>query len=410
MYGLVLEGGGAKGSYHLGVYKAIREMGFEIGGVVGTSIGAINGAMIVQDEYEELHRLWSNLSYSMVIDIEEEEIKKIKEMSILKADVGFLVEKFKRFVADRGLDITPTKEILEKYIDEDKIRNSGKDFGIVTVNLSEMKAVEIFLEDMPRGELKDYLLASAYVPFFKTERLGGNIYLDGAFYDNLPFNMLIDKGYENLIIIRTHSPGIVRRIDLKSIDANVIMVSPSDNIGRMYLFEEKQAKVNIKMGYYDGLRAFKGLKGSRYYIDCESCDDFAFDYFVSLREEEVLEIKKILKISKMPGINFRRLLFEYIVPRLFNLLSFDENSSYEDLLIRLAEIKAENLNLERYEVYKFYEFIDKLKEKEILLRGQREDATVFDKIAGRVDDIYYLNKNENLLKIADILFSRNDKS
>ncbi|HMM69555.1 MAG TPA: patatin-like phospholipase family protein, partial [Gudongella oleilytica] len=52
MYGLVLEGGGAKGSYHVGVYKALLEEGIPIGGVAGTSIGALNGAMIVQGDFE----------------------------------------------------------------------------------------------------------------------------------------------------------------------------------------------------------------------------------------------------------------------------------------------------------------------------------------------------------------------
>ncbi len=45
MYGLVLEGGGAKGAYHIGAYKAILEEGIEIGGVAGTSVGALNGGL-----------------------------------------------------------------------------------------------------------------------------------------------------------------------------------------------------------------------------------------------------------------------------------------------------------------------------------------------------------------------------
>ncbi len=43
MIGLVLEGGGAKGSYHVGAYKAILDEGIEIQGVTGTSAGALNG-------------------------------------------------------------------------------------------------------------------------------------------------------------------------------------------------------------------------------------------------------------------------------------------------------------------------------------------------------------------------------
>ena len=43
---------------------------------------------------------------------------------------------------------------------------------------------------------------------------GGNIYLDGGFYDNLPFKMLLDKGYEDLIIVRTHAPGFTKKVEI----------------------------------------------------------------------------------------------------------------------------------------------------------------------------------------------------
>ena len=73
MYGLVLEGGGAKGSYHAGVYRAIEELGIEIGGIAGSSIGALNGAMILQDDLEQWYGLWNDISYSMILDMENEE-------------------------------------------------------------------------------------------------------------------------------------------------------------------------------------------------------------------------------------------------------------------------------------------------------------------------------------------------
>ena len=58
MFGLVLEGGGARGAYHIGAYKAIKELDIEIGGIAGTSIGAINGAMMVQGDYDLLEKVW----------------------------------------------------------------------------------------------------------------------------------------------------------------------------------------------------------------------------------------------------------------------------------------------------------------------------------------------------------------
>lgn len=404
MYGLVLEGGGAKGAYHIGVYKAMKELNIQIGGVAGTSIGAINGAMIVQGDYDKSYELWKDISYSMVFDTNDEDINKLKELSLSRTDLNFLTEKIKGFIADRGLDITPAKEMLDKYIDEDKIRNSGMDFGVVTVNLSELKPLEIYIEDIPKGELKNFLLASSYLPFFKFERIGGSLYLDGSFYDNLPFKMLLNKGYKKLIIVRTHAPGLIRKIDLKDVDANAIIISPSDDIGRTYIYESEQARRNIELGYYDGLRVFKELKGDRYYIESEENEDFAFNYFLNMGEEKILEIQRTLRLPQLP---YRRVLFEKIVPKLCNMISLEENCTYEDLLIQLVEIKAKNLNIERFKIYKLRDIISMLEEKEI--RIEKEDITVFDKIIEKVDTIYQFNREEILLKVSDIVLSKKGK-
>ena len=53
MKGLVLEGGGTKGAYQIGAYKALRDLGIEFQGVAGTSIGALNGAYIIQNDIED---------------------------------------------------------------------------------------------------------------------------------------------------------------------------------------------------------------------------------------------------------------------------------------------------------------------------------------------------------------------
>jgi len=52
-YGIVLEGGGAKGAYQIGAWKALREAGIKVKGVAGTSVGALNGAFICMDDIEK---------------------------------------------------------------------------------------------------------------------------------------------------------------------------------------------------------------------------------------------------------------------------------------------------------------------------------------------------------------------
>ena len=265
MYGLVLEGGGAKGAYHMGAYKALMDEGIEIRGVAGTSIGALNGAMIVQGEPEKAYELWREISYSKVIAIEDEEVERWKQKKIGKEDITFLTGKILNVLSEKGLDISPMKDLLVETIDEDKIRESGKDFGIVTISLTDLKPVEIYIEDIPVGKLSDYLLASAYFPAFKRDKIDGKNYIDGGLYNNLPVNLLRDKGYKDLIIIRTHGVGIVRKVNLEGL--NTIVISPNEDLGGTLDFDRETARYNLKLGYYDGLKALRKLKGYSYYIE-----------------------------------------------------------------------------------------------------------------------------------------------
>ena len=60
MLGVALEGGGARGAFHVGAIKALLEEGYEIDGVVGTSIGAFNAAMIAQGDFEKCFEMFIN--------------------------------------------------------------------------------------------------------------------------------------------------------------------------------------------------------------------------------------------------------------------------------------------------------------------------------------------------------------
>ena len=71
-YGIVLEGGGAKGAYPIGAWKALRESGVKIKGISGTSVGALNGALMCMGDLELAEKVWSNLTYSQVMDVEDE--------------------------------------------------------------------------------------------------------------------------------------------------------------------------------------------------------------------------------------------------------------------------------------------------------------------------------------------------
>lgn len=400
MKGLVLEGGGAKGAYHAGVYKALLEENIQISGVVGTSIGALNGAMILQEDLDRWISLWEEISYSMIVNANEDEIQKLMELKLDRSDLKLLAKNFKKIIQGRGFDITPLKQLLDEYIDEDKIRKSDKDFGMVTFNITDFKPIEIFIEDIPKGKLKDYLLASAYLPVFKTERLGGKVYLDGGFFDNLPFRMLVRKGYKDLILVRTHANGIVRKVDKKNLD--VIVISPSDDLGSMFSFEKNIAKKNINMGYFDCLKKLRGLLGIHYYIDPEIDEDYFLRLLYLLEEDKINRIGELLNLPDMP---LKRGLFEYIIPKLGSILGISDDFSYGKLLIALLETKAEESQINRFKIYSFEELWDLVKCNSIPKEIEEEKPIkVLDKLIEIADISTIFNKEDIISKIGDILF------
>ena len=73
-YGLVLEGGGARGAYQIGAWKALKEAGISIKGIAGTSVGALNGALVCMDDLKRAEEIWDNISYSRIMDVDDEQM------------------------------------------------------------------------------------------------------------------------------------------------------------------------------------------------------------------------------------------------------------------------------------------------------------------------------------------------
>ena len=88
-YGLVLEGGGAKGAYQIGAWKALKEAGIHIKGIAGTSVGALNGALIAMDDFEKAERIWETIRYSRVMDVDDELVEQVK-IALSYVDIDLL--------------------------------------------------------------------------------------------------------------------------------------------------------------------------------------------------------------------------------------------------------------------------------------------------------------------------------
>lgn len=247
MIGLVFEGGGAKGAYQIGVWKYLKEKNIKIDGVVGTSVGAVNASAFAMDNLEFALEMWKELSLDKIARGNSDNESYPEEF---KFDIVENLDDFyEKFISnDKGLDITPMLNMLKENINEDFIRKKSIELGLVTYNLSLKKLEEIFLEDMEKGSLYKYIAASSYLPVFKALKLNGNYYLDGGFFNNLPINMLVKKGYKKIISVRLR-PDRYDYSNFKGI--NIIDISPKDSLGGTLEFDKDKISKNIELGYKD---------------------------------------------------------------------------------------------------------------------------------------------------------------
>jgi NTE family protein len=355
MLGLVLEGGGARGAYEIGAVRAFFENGYKFDGVVGTSIGSINGAVIAQGDFEAALEIWENMSFETVFPEDAELLRLVSERDFEADDIPSAFRKITSIVKNRGLDTKYIKELLYKYVDEDKLRSSETEFGLVTYSLSDRKQLSLFKNDIPKGELENYLLASSMLPVFRNEKISGKYFADGGYVDVCPYNMLIDKGYDELVVIRVFGVGLTRR--MKSKDVKIRMVIPSDTLGGMLDFSKESVSKSMKMGYFDALRVIKGYRGRKYYI-LPGCDDFYFTMLSGIKQKYLRAVASILGLPELPG---KRLLFDGIIPCLAASLELPENFTYGEFLIAVLESAALSKGIDRYKVRSFEEFVREVK-------------------------------------------------
>ena len=250
---LVLAGGGARGSYQVGVWRALTELGWHPQIITGTSVGSLNGAMFALDLYETARDMWTSIRSQDVMELPEE-TRNLTELHQFLRDV----------VRAGGMDVTPLEEIVERVLDEDALRASPIRFGLVTVEKRGLKPRELPLEEIPKGKVKDYLLASAACfPALRAKQIDGVQFLDGGYRDNMPTALAQKMGAEELVCVDLEGVGITlpNRTGLPT-----TMVRSYWELGDILHFDPDTARRNIELGYYDTLRAFGRLRGCAYAV------------------------------------------------------------------------------------------------------------------------------------------------
>lgn len=264
MIGIALEGGGARGAYQAGAYMALKECGIKPQMIAGTSIGALNAALMVQGDLDKMIDLWINTT-TEILGINSDLALKIKTKNIHLEDVKLGLTNLKQILKNKGIDTTLLLKAIKENIDEKKVRNSKIKYGLVTVKLKGFTPIELTIDDIPEGKLCEYILASCYLPVFSFKKIiDDNYYLDGGFYSILPVPFLERQGCNKIYAIRIK--GIGRKQSKLYDDTEVIEIKPNNSLGSMIIFDQDSNIEHIKMGYYDTLKVVRNLDGYDYYF------------------------------------------------------------------------------------------------------------------------------------------------
>lgn len=307
----VLSGGGSRGAYEIGIWKALKELGVEIDMVFGTSVGAINGAMVAQDEPELAEKLWKQMQTGMIFDLDtgaapvqgtgeerpadkyaehasdtrtggiaatskklyddiaESVDEKLEETEIAGLPAKEAIAYAREIVLHGGAGTEGLRELLDEYIDEDRVRSLGMTYGLVVtaVDFPAMHGRYLLADDIPEGRLNDYITASASCfPAARRYVIDGSSFIDGGYTDNMPVTMALQQGAERIFTVDLHAAGIVRGETVRQakLRTEFHLLESSWELGSFLTFDKDNISRIMRLGYLDMMREAGRYRGKRY--------------------------------------------------------------------------------------------------------------------------------------------------
>ena len=343
-YALALEGGGARGAYQIGAFKALKEAGVKISAAAGSSVGSLNGALIAMDDLALAEELWLNMTFSKVMDVDDSEMRKLFRGQLLDLNFKGVSSRIKKVVKEGGFDVTPLKNLIKDTLDCEKIRNSDIRLFICTHSLTDHKGLEFEAKKLSDNELRDMLLASAYFPAFKHEEIGGKMYTDGGVSNVLPISPLVSRGYKNILAIRLYGLGVEKKVALPK-GTTITEIAPNRDLGNMLNFDKESCIKNFRLGYLDAHRLLYSLYGVKYYIDRTLSEKEAYVVLFEVVKNKLGETASLREIHN-------------------ELFKFSKESSskgdYYDVLVSFMEKSAEKLKITETQIYTDTALLEKI--------------------------------------------------
>lgn len=374
---LVLGGGGSRGAYEIGVWQALNELNIHADIVTGTSIGALNGCLYAQGDFEAAYDLWYNIKAT---DVTKDGLEIEFSMENFKNQSSKLGQFLKQYISEKGADVTPLKNIIHRYLNYDKLMASPVQFGIIMTRFPSLERLEITKDGMPKDLIEKQIMASASCfPAFPMTEIQDQLYIDGGYCDNVPVDLAIKLGAQRLIVVDldgdkpTH-PQMAQF-------PNVTYIKPSRDLGTILSFRQEQIHANIRLGYLDALKALGRLAGFTYAFTPLALDQ---PFFM----QQLLLSNAALSLSRSFDENkFVEIITEHTNGKKLNAIDFD---------YRICEILAKLLDFDQGKIYTLEQMQNEFK-KYYCEEGKFRYLEIFKQMANLKKENYSDEKRSYLV-------------
>ncbi|QUI23614.1 patatin-like phospholipase family protein [Vallitalea pronyensis] len=260
--GLVLSGGGGKGAYQIGAWKAFEEFNLKFDVVAGTSIGAINTLLMASVDVNKAADIWLNMEQKIGIQ-SSELMSKLTLQDYNSVYTAFMDPSYcEQLVSSASkFDETCIQDGIYKLLNT---ANKYENFYVCSTQVSKTPTAEFFnIMKMDKEKAKNAILSSTSIPgIFSAVYIGNHYYVDGGVTNNVPLEPVIQSDCDLIIAIVLD----LKDMNLLKINSAVpiVPIIPSQSLGdfKTGVLNLKKADVEMKMslGYTDTTKLLSSLK------------------------------------------------------------------------------------------------------------------------------------------------------
>lgn len=286
---LVLGGGGAKGAYQIGVWQALKAESISYDWITGTSVGALNGALILMDDVAIACNLWLTISTDKVLAFPEASATSATFTTLLQQVASLAITAVK----DNGVSTKPLQDLLRATFDEEKMLKSKKKLFLCTTRFPALQeVVHEFNIEKGLDEL-DWLVASAsFYPGMNPMEIAGEWYVDGGYRNNVPIDVAVAQGARECICVDVKGPGLTKKVTLDAGIARIDLRSPW-SLGNLLVFDRERSETNYRLGYLETMKYFGHFHGYWYTFTKETI--WRKEWQVFLRSLKNTPLQAVLK-------------------------------------------------------------------------------------------------------------------